>query len=39
LIKCLLTEWEGQTEKYLFRDQDVRTARSEVRPDGLIVGS
>ena len=27
----LLTEWEGQTGKYLARGQDVRTKRSEVR--------
>ena len=27
----LLTEWEGRTEKYLARGQDVRTERSEVR--------
>ena len=26
---CLLTEWEGRTEKYLARGQDVRTERTE----------
>ena len=31
LATCLLTEWEGQTGKYLAQGQDVWTERSEVR--------
>ena len=31
MIKCLLTEWEGRTGKYLARGYAVRTERSEVR--------